>query len=95
MYELSSKLDLSINIKFPTSKTLKNIWQTSVQYLVNIIGLKKTKIKDRKNLLNMKGEFKAEIKIMNEMSFIFEDIGNYLRTKKLSEKSRQATQIRL
>jgi len=66
MYKLSSKLDLSINTKFPISKT-----PFLVQYLVIIIDFKKPKIKDRKITINFKGELIVERNIMMEMSFIF------------------------
>jgi len=43
---------------------------TSVQYLVIIVYIKKSKITDRKNPVNIKGEHTAESKTMMEMSFI-------------------------
>jgi len=60
MYQLSSKLDLSFNTKFPISKTSLIFL---VQYLVIIIDFKKPKIKDRKITINFKGELVVEINI--------------------------------
>ena len=72
MYGLSSKLDLSINTKFPISKTsLIFLVDFSTIPIVIIIDFKKPKIKDRKITINFKGELVVEINIMMEMSFIF------------------------
>jgi len=49
MYELSCKLDLSINTKYNSLKNIiKLFWWTSAQHLSIVIGFTKPEIKDMK-----------------------------------------------